>query len=94
MASRTWQKNEHRQWISSYFGRYSQTQPTEELRDLVMWLAWKLSGLMTLAQLEEWRGRVGERGGDGNRCTGCGTTDHHVDGDGNIVENPARGRGG
>ena len=61
MTSITYQKNEHRNWISAYWARYSQTLSLIEARDLVLWLVRKLSDQMTLAQLEEWRGKLEAR---------------------------------
>ncbi|MFH1633754.1 MAG: hypothetical protein ABIG63_07040 [Chloroflexota bacterium] len=64
MTSITRKKAEERDRISAYWGRYAQTLPITELRDLVLWLVRKLSAQMTLGQLEEWRGKLGERGLD------------------------------
>ena len=104
MTSITRKKAKERERIMAYFQEYTMSLPFDVLRDLTLWLALKLASSMTLSRLVTWRVNCEKRAADEEthlppydephwRCSVCGTTDHHVDGEGNIVENPARGQG-
>lgn len=101
MTSITWKKAEERDRIMAYFQEYTKSLSFDVLRDLTLWLALKLAASMTLSRLVTWRENLEKRGLDEEthlppydephwRCSVCGTTDHHVDGEDNIVENPTR----
>ena len=103
MTSITWKKAKERERIMAYFQKYTRSLSFDVLRDLTLWLVLKLVASLTLSRLVTWRENLEKRAANGEtylppydeprrRCTVCGTTDHHVDREGNIVENPTRGQ--